>query len=135
MLPCIPALHGRTLPAGLRYTRDLARGSKLAKSKARNFEPANKCAATATDFAAIHHPGGTGIARQLRKSDVILLRLQLGTERGIFLCRLAFTVVAINPGCFSHKGTRKVAKTPAKATGFSLSFAGERATISVLQTD
>src|SRR2546426_4441545 len=98
------------LPARFRDARDQPCGSKFAKSESRNLEPANKRATTTADLAAIYDPGWTGVARELRKPDVIFLRFELSSERSVFFHRRALAVIAIDPGGFRHKGTRKVAK-------------------------
>jgi hypothetical protein len=106
------------LPARLRYAGNESSRSKLAKSEAGNLEAANESAAAATDLAAIHHPGGAGVTRQLREADVILLRLELSAERGVLLHRLALAFVAIDPRGLRHKGTRKLTGNGLCATDF-----------------
>src|SRR5688500_7764139 len=64
-----------SLPARFGHTRDEPARGELAKRQARNLETANKRPAPAADFAAIDHPGGAGIARQLGEGHVIFLRL------------------------------------------------------------
>src|SRR5256885_14531635 len=85
------------LPAGLRHARDQSLRGELAKREPRDFESANEGAAAARYFATGHHSGRAGVARKLRQTGVILLRLELSAERGVFLHRLALAVVAIYP--------------------------------------
>src|SRR5437660_1560775 len=106
------------LPARFGHTRDEPVRGEFPESQARNLEAANKRAAAAAHFAAIDHPRGAGIARKLRETHVIFLRLQLSTQGRVFFHGRAFAVVAINPGRFRHKGTRKVAKNAHDATSF-----------------
>src|ERR1051325_5309747 len=87
----------RQLPARLRHTGNETGGGELAKREAGNLETANESAAPTAHLATIHHPGGAGIAGQLRETDIILFRLQLRPQRGVFLHRLALAVVAVNP--------------------------------------
>src|SRR6266478_5302745 len=96
------------LPAGLRHAWDESLRGELAKRQPRDFEPPDERAAAAGHFATVHHPRRAGVARKLRQTGVILLRFELGTERGVFLHRRAFAFVAINPGCLCHKGTRNL---------------------------
>ena len=104
------------LPARLRHARDEPLRSKLAKSETRNLEAANEGAAAARHLAAIYHPRRAGIARQLRETGIILLRLQLGAHRGVFLHRRALAVVAIDPGGLGHKEAPNVAAEARIAT-------------------
>src|ERR1700730_5433223 len=97
-----------TLPARLRHARDQALRGEFAKRQPRDFEPANERAAAARHFATVHHPRRAGVARKLRQTGVILLRFELGAERGVLLHRRALTFVAIDPGCLCHKGTRNL---------------------------
>src|ERR1041385_6087247 len=97
-----PAASGE-LPARLRHTGNETGGSKLAKRQAGNLETANKSAAAAAHLATIHHPGRAGVAGQLRETDIVLLRLQLRPQRGVFLRRLALAIVAVNPRGLRHK--------------------------------
>src|SRR5437660_7463599 len=80
------------LPAGLRHARDQSLGGELAKGQPRDFEPANKCTAAAGHFTTVHHSRRAGVARKLRQTGVILLRFELGAERGVFLHRRAFAI-------------------------------------------
>src|SRR5260370_37909278 len=77
------------LPAGLRHSRDQALRGELAKRQPRDFEPADERAAAAGHFATVHHPRRAGVAGKLRQTGVILLRFELGAERGGFLHRRA----------------------------------------------
>ena len=106
------------LPARLRHTRDEPARGEFSEGQARNLEPANKRTAAAAHFATIDHPGGTGIARQLRQAHIIFLRFELSTERRVFFYGRALAFVAIDPGRFRHKGTRNVASPPVFATSF-----------------
>src|SRR5437588_3672380 len=106
------------LPARFGHTRDEPVRGEFPESQARNLEAANKRAAAAAHFATIDHPRGAGIARKLRETHVIFLRLQLSTQGRVFFHGRAFAVVAIDPGRFRHKGTRKVAKNAHDATSF-----------------
>src|SRR3954464_8288532 len=97
------AAHPKTrepgvLPARLRHTRDEPARSELSEGQARNLEPANKRAAAAADFATIDHPGGAGIARQLRQAHIIFLRLELSSQGRVFFHGRALAFVAIDPG-------------------------------------
>src|SRR5207248_8082564 len=106
------ASHPKTdlvvLPTGLRHARDQSLRGELAKRQARDFEPADERAAAARDFATVHDPRRAGVTRELGQTGVILLRLELGAERGVFLHRRALAFIAINPGCLCHKGTRNL---------------------------
>src|SRR4051812_49362651 len=118
------AAHPKTrrpafLPARLRHTRDEPAGSEFSEGQARNFEPANKGTVAAAHFATIDHPGGAGIARQLRQAHIIFLRFELSPQGRVFLHGRALAFVAIDPGRFHHKGTRKVAGMCRNANGFS----------------
>src|SRR5688572_29487105 len=105
-----------SLPARFGHTRDEPARGELAERQARNLEPANKRATAAADFATIDHPGGAGIARKLGEGHVIFFRLELSTQGRIFFHGRALAFVAINPGRFRHKGTRKVARQAGNAT-------------------
>src|SRR5204862_1551015 len=70
------------------------------------------------DFATVHYPGRAGIAWKLRQTLVIFLRLQLSAQGRVFFHGRAFAIVAIYPGRFRHKGTRKVARKARDATSF-----------------
>ena len=107
---------GSQLPARLGHARNETGGGELPESEARNLEPANKRPATPAHLAAVDDTGRAGIARQLQEPDVILLRLELSTESGVFRHRLALAFIAINPGSLRHKGTRKLAGKPWGAT-------------------
>src|SRR6267378_1146079 len=109
-----------SLPAGLRHARDQSLRGELAKRQPRDLEPANERAAAARHFATVHHPRRASVAGKLRQTGVILLRLELGADRGVFLHRRALALVAINPGCFCHKGTRNVIETIGFSTHFTL---------------
>src|SRR6476620_6017416 len=109
------------LPARLRHTRNEPARSEFSEGQARNLEAANKSPAAAADLATINHPRRAGIARQLRQGQIIFLRFELSTERRVFFHGRALTFVAINPGRFRHKGTRKVASLNENANGFSRS--------------
>src|SRR5712692_5478480 len=111
------------LPARFGHARDQSLGSEFAKRQTRNFEPANECAAATRHFAAVHHPCRAGIARKLGQTGVIFLRLQLGTQGGVFLDCRALAVVTIDPGFGRHKGTRNLVESPGNSTGiFRLAF-------------
>src|SRR5712691_3766177 len=107
------------LPAGLRHARDQALQGELAKREPRDFKPANERAASARHFATVDHSRRAGIARKLRQTGVILLRLELGADRGVFLHRRALAFIAINPGCLCHKGTRNLVLNFRFSTCFS----------------
>src|SRR5256885_16342233 len=108
-----------SLPAGLRHARDQSLRGELAKRQPRDFEPANERAAAARHFATVHHPRRAGVARKLRQTGVIFLRFELGANGGVFLDRLALAFVAINPGCFCHKGTPNLVAKSRFSTCFS----------------
>src|SRR5438552_6865280 len=112
------AQRAEFLPARFGHTRDESGGGELAKGETRNLKPANEGTAAAANLAAVYHPGGAGIAWKLRQPLVIFLRLQLSTQRRVFFHGSALAVVAIDPGRFRHKGTRKVAKKAQDATSF-----------------
>src|SRR2546423_3756266 len=103
------------LPARLRHTRDEPARREFSEGQARNLESANEGAAAAADLATIDHPGGAGIARQLREGQIIFLRFELSPQGRVFFHGRALAFVAINPGRFRHKGTRKVAREPRNA--------------------
>src|ERR1051325_8117667 len=73
------------LPARLRHTRDKPARGEFSEGQARNLEPANERAAAAADFATIDHPGGAGIARQLRQAHIIFFRFELSPQGRVFL--------------------------------------------------
>src|ERR1700704_4585263 len=111
------------LPARFGHTRDEPGRSEFSEGQARNLETANKRTAAAAHFATIHHPRRAGVARKLRETHIIFLRLQLSPQGRVFFHGCALAVVAINPGRFRHKGTRKVAKNARDATSFSMGVA------------
>src|SRR5687768_15392998 len=104
------------LPARFGHTRNESARGELAEGQARNFEAADKRAPAAADFATIHHPGRAGIAWKLGEGHVIFLRLELSPQGRVFFHGRALAFVAINPGRFRHKGTRKVARETGNAT-------------------
>src|SRR5207244_2577144 len=108
------------LPAGLRHARDQSLRGKLAKRQPRDFEPADERAAAARDFATVHDPRRAGVAGELGQTGVILLRLELGPERGVFLHRRALAFIAINPGCLCHKGTPNLIESDGFSTAFTV---------------
>src|SRR5438477_11890302 len=73
------------LPARLRHTRDESARGEFSEGQARKLEPANKSTAAAADFATSDHPARAGIARQLRRAHIIMLRFEPSTERRVFL--------------------------------------------------
>ena len=91
------------LPARLGHARDEALGGQFAEGEPGDFKSANKGAAASGDLAAVHHPGGAGIAGELGQADVVLFRFQLSALSGIFLDRRALAFIAVNPGCLCHK--------------------------------
>src|SRR5207249_5551816 len=101
---------------------------QLAKSQPRNLEPPDKCPSPAGNLATINHPHRTCVARQLREAGIVLLCFQLRPQRGIFLDRRALAFVAVDPGCFRHKGTRKVAEKPPEANRFRGRFSAAGST-------
>src|SRR2546430_5852524 len=107
------------LPAGLRHAGDQPLRGELAKRQPRDLEPANERAAATRHFATVHHPRRAGVARKLRQTGVIFLRFELGANGGVFLDRLALAFVAINPGCFCHKGTPNLVAKSRFSTCFS----------------
>src|SRR5450432_876991 len=106
------------LPARLCHAGDEPRGSQFTKNEPRNFETPDERAPAAADLAAVHHACRAGIARQLRKADVILIRFELGAKSSVLFHRLAFAIVAINPGGLRHKGMRKLAENASRASRF-----------------
>src|SRR5438067_8435603 len=109
----------KALPARFGDARDQPFGGKLPKGQAGNLKPANEGTTAARDFATVYDPGWAGIARKLRETLVIFFCLQLGAQGRMLLHGRSLTVVAIYPGHFRHKGTRKVPKTLKNATCFS----------------
>src|SRR5688572_22313900 len=105
-----------SLPARFGHTRDEPARGELAERQARNLEPANKRPTAAADFATIDHPGRAGIAGKLGEGHVIFLRFELSPQGRVFFHGRALAFVAINPGRFRHKGTRKVARRAGNAT-------------------
>src|SRR4051812_32674002 len=94
------ALHPKpcragALPARLGNARNQAGGCQFPKDQPRNLEAPDKGASAAAHLTAIDHPRRAGVARQLTEAGVILLRLQLSTEGGVFLRRRALAFIAI----------------------------------------
>src|SRR5204862_745962 len=69
-------------------------------------------------FATLHHPSRAGLARKLPQPCVILLRFELGADRGVFLHRCALAFIAINPGCLCHKRTPNLGGLGPNSTRF-----------------
>src|ERR1051325_7058431 len=111
---------GGSLPARLGHTRDEPARGKLSERQARNLEAANESAAAAANLATVDHSGRAGIAWKLGETDVVFLRFQLSTERRVLFHSRALAFVAVDPGRFRHKGTRKVASLPGNANSFLL---------------
>src|ERR1051325_5170296 len=109
----------KALPARFGNARDQPFGGKLTKCQAGNLKAANESSTASRDFATVYHPGWARIAWKLRETVVIFFPLQLGSQCRVFLRGCSLPVVAIYPGHFRHKGTRKVAKTLKNATCFS----------------
>src|SRR4029077_6444852 len=118
MHPGIRPPQLQPLPARLGDAGNQSARRQLAKSQPRNLEPPDKCPSPAGNLATINHPHRTCVARQLREAGIVLLCFQLRPQRGIFLDRRALAFVAVDPGCFRHKGTRKVAEKPPEANRF-----------------
>src|SRR5213594_1971827 len=90
------------LPARFCDARDQAGQRGFAKRQTRTAELAQVAVAAATHRAAIHHPCRACVPRQLRQTRVILLRFQLGAQRGVLFHRRGFALVSFKPCLFGH---------------------------------
>src|SRR4051812_3858651 len=68
------------LPTGFSDTRNEPVEGCFPELETRAGEFAQITVTTATDGAAVDHPGGTGVARQLREPGVILLRFEFSAD-------------------------------------------------------
>src|SRR5262245_52187390 len=75
------------LPARFRHSRDQSSQCGFAERQAGAIELADIAMTPSAHRAAIHEARWTRIARQLCQPGVILFRLQLCPERGVFLYR------------------------------------------------
>src|SRR6202035_4075577 len=108
----------RPLPARLGDAGNQSTRRQLTKSQPRNLEAPDKCAPPPGNLATINHTSRTRIARQLCEAGIVFLCFQLRPQRGIFFSRRTLALVAVDPGGFRHKGTRKVAEKPPEANRF-----------------
>src|ERR1039457_2191205 len=90
------------LPTGLRYSRNESVQRGFAERQSRHPELAPVATAAAAHRAAVHHARGAGVARQLRQTGVVALRLQFGADRGVFFHRFFFAVVPLYPCFLGH---------------------------------
>src|SRR5205823_14411526 len=86
-----------SLPTGFGHAGNQTRERHFAEGHARAAEFPEERAAAAADGAAIDHADRAGIARQFRQRRVVALRLQLGSERRVFLDSFRFFPVALFP--------------------------------------
>src|SRR6267378_351591 len=107
------------LPARFGNAGNQSAGRQLAEGEAGNLKPADKGTAATGYLTTVNNSRWTRVTRQLRKASVIFLCLELCPQRSIFLGCIALALVAVDPGGFRHKGTRKVAEKPWSATRFS----------------
>jgi hypothetical protein len=87
-------------------------GSELAKREAGNLETANESAAAAAHLAAIHHPGGAGVARQLREPDIILFALSSARSAAYFSTVLRLRSLRLIHEVFAIGNAEGSGKTP-----------------------
>src|SRR4051812_6420871 len=85
------------LPARFRYAWDQAVQRRFTEREARRGEFAKVTATASAHFAAVHQADRARVFRELRETGVILLRLQFSAQRGVFLHRRGFPLVALNP--------------------------------------
>ena len=92
----------KNLPTRLCDPRDHPLYGKLAESDTGELEAADKGTAPAAGLAAVRQPAGAGVARELREADVILLRLQFSTKRGVLVHSRQFPFFTFDPTRFCH---------------------------------
>src|SRR5687768_11699039 len=91
------AIGSLILPARFGYTWDQPVQRAFTEGQTRAGKFADVGVAAAAHRAAVHQAGGARVARQLRQRGVVLFLLQFGAERGVFLHRLSFALVALQP--------------------------------------
>src|SRR5688572_23540126 len=91
------AIGSLILPARFGYTWDQPVQRAFTEGQTRAGKFADVGVATAAHRAAVHQAGGASVARQLRQGGVVLFLLLFGAARGVFLHRLSFALVALQP--------------------------------------
>src|SRR5690242_3849551 len=87
----------KILPTGLRHAGNQPVQRRFTKGQARHAKLAPVAATATAHRAAVYQTRWAGVARQLCQAGVIALCLQFGTQRGVFLHRFSFALVALNP--------------------------------------
>src|SRR5882724_4303892 len=91
------------LPARFCHTGNQTIQRALAEGHARAGELAQITVPASAHRAAVHHPRGAGVARELRQPGVIALGLQFRPQRGVLLHRLLLLLVPLQPCFLGHK--------------------------------
>src|ERR1035438_1165813 len=91
------------LPTGFGHARNQPVEGGFAERHARAAELAEVAVAAAAHRAAVDHPGGAGVTRELGQPGVVAFGLQLSPNGGVLLDRFRLPLVAFNPCYLSHK--------------------------------
>src|SRR5277367_6783261 len=90
------------LPTGLRNSRDHSLGSKFTKSDTGETKTTDEPPSPAALLTTIDQTRRTSIPREQGKTFIVVFRLQRGANSGIFLHRLLFPLIPLNPRLLCH---------------------------------
>src|ERR1700733_13551105 len=97
------------LPTGLCHPGNQSVQRRLAKRQARAAKFAQVAVAPAGHRTAVDHARRAGVAGQLAQPGIVVLGLEFGAQSGEFLDRGGLPLVPLNPGCFCHKISARLA--------------------------
>lgn len=103
------------LPARFRHARDKPCRGEFAEGDTGKFETTHESTTPARNLTAIHQTGRACIAGKHRQADIVAFRLQLRTQRCVFLYSFLFAFITLKPRCFCHRSRKpRLKSAPSK---------------------